>query len=142
MRKHSEVKEGGNVAWRQASWSSGRGRWHSHDVRGTAGPGAPAGGQRGCKRRRRAAWDPGGGVAGPLSTTRGRPHTATSRRRRGNVGVAGKEGSRGEAFWGGWGGGRASCPPRLAPLFRFTVWSSLEEGQCEVQLETEPAFRP
>nr|XP_019774684.1 uncharacterized protein LOC109547311 [Tursiops truncatus] len=109
VRKHSEVKEGGNVAWRRASWSSGRGRWHSYDVRGTAGPGAPAGGQHGCRRRRRrrAAWDPGGGDAVPPSTTRGRPTPPHPGGGRGTGWAAGKEGSRGEAFWGGWGGGES-----------------------------------
>ena len=50
----------------------------------------------------------------------------------------GKQPGRGLLGKVGWR--RASCPPTDWPL-SFIVWSNLEESQCEIRMETEPAFR-
>lgn len=72
------------------------------------------------------------------------PHTTASKRRW-RPGVPGWAGDRkgkqpGRGLLGKVGWRRASCPPTDWPL-SFIVWSNLEESQCEIRMETEPAFR-
>ena len=118
MRKHSEVK-GGNVAWRQVSWNSGRGQCRALTYVGQPG--------RGSRRRAVGVQEEGSpgswrwGCRAALAHTRA-PHTATSS---GAWGVAGKrEMAQGEALGGqGRPCSRATripgCPPLLISAAGF-----------------------